>query len=171
MTDYLEKRLEDLAGSFGSAGNMFITLLGACAYAWLTVAATTDTGLFANTASSKLPVINTDFPIVVFYWAAPALLFGSYFYFHLFLQLLWRPLAALPAVAPDGKRLDERDHPWFVNAFIRDRFPQLRKHKPELAWLQHALSVISAWMLVPLTLGLFWWRFLCCLDWFPNTFV
>ena len=82
-------------------------LLG-CVYSWLTIATTTDVKLLTNTASSPLPIIGTEIPIAWFYIAAPLVLIALYLYFHFYLQGLWESLASLPAIFPDGKRLDER---------------------------------------------------------------
>ncbi len=96
-------------------------LLG-CAYAWLTIATTTDARLLTNSASSPLPIIGTDIPIAWFYWAAPVLLLGLYSYFHLYLQRLWEGLSELPAVFPDGKALHKNAYPWLLNGLVRAHF-------------------------------------------------
>jgi hypothetical protein len=48
-------------------------------YSWLTIATTTDVRLVTNSASSPLPIIGTEIPVVGFYWA-PALLLAMYLY-------------------------------------------------------------------------------------------
>ena len=85
-------------------GSLFVTMLSACVYVWLTVFATTDAGLLTNMATSKLPIFSVDIPIAWFYWSAPCLLLSMYVYFHLTLQRQWDGLASLPAVYPDGRR-------------------------------------------------------------------
>ena len=76
-------------------------LLG-CVYAWLTIATTTDARLLTNSASSPLPIIQTEIPIALFYLAAPLLLVSFYVYLHLYLQSMWRGLATLPARFPSA---------------------------------------------------------------------
>src|SRR5579863_2324045 len=65
-----------------SARKLFLAVLAACLYSWLTIATTTDVNLITNRASSPLPIIQTSIPIVGFYWVAPLLLLCVYFYLH-----------------------------------------------------------------------------------------
>ena len=44
-----------------NASAIFLSLLIACAYAWLTIASTTDAGLLTNTALTQLPIIKHRF--------------------------------------------------------------------------------------------------------------
>lgn len=143
-----------------SAKRIFQIMLLGCAYAWLTIATTTDARLITNSPSSPLPIIRTEIPIVAFYMAAPFLLLGLYIYFHLYLQRLWEGLADLPAVFPDGKPLDKRAYPWLLNGLIRSNFALLRGDPPPLSGLQAPVSIFLAWWFVPATLLLFWGRYL-----------
>jgi hypothetical protein len=77
-------------------------------YTCLTIATTTDPLLLTNSISSPLPIIRTEIPIAGFFWVAPLILLSFYLYFHIYLQRLWETLADLPAVFPDGSRLDKR---------------------------------------------------------------
>jgi Pentapeptide repeats (8 copies) len=97
--------------------------------------------------------------------AAPLLLLALYFYMHLYLQSLWRGLATLPAVFPDGRTLDERAYPWLLVSVVRSFFPRFRETKPPFSRLTILLSIIFAWMLVPVTLAVFWLRYLPRSDW------
>jgi uncharacterized protein YjbI with pentapeptide repeats len=143
-----------------NARRMHFTMLLGCAYAWLTIATTTDVRLVANSASSPLPIIQTEIPIAGFYWAAPIILLSLYFYLHLYLQQLWRGYAALPARFPDGKALDERVYPWLLNGLIRAHLRRLRGTRPTLSRLQNGVAILLAWWVVPLTLVAFWLRYL-----------
>jgi uncharacterized protein YjbI with pentapeptide repeats len=154
------KALEHVAETAKTAGTVFLSMLGACAYAWLTIAETRDAQLLANSGAVKLPIIDTQIPIVWFYCVMPMLLFGLYIYFHFYLQHLWEGLADLPAVFPDGRSLHQRVHPWLLNDFIYDYFAQLRPNRPPLSRVQKPFSVFLAWGTVPLTLTLFWLRYL-----------
>lgn len=85
----LPKRLADLYEKLGSvseisdsAKKLFLALLAACLYSWLTIATTKDVDLITNRASSPLPIIQTAIPIVGFYVVAPIILLCIYFYFH-----------------------------------------------------------------------------------------
>ena len=149
-----------------SAKKVFLALLGGCLYSWLTIATTTDSDLITNRASSPLPIIQTAIPIVGFYVVAPIILLCFYFYFHFYLQKLWEELAHLPAVFPDGKPLYQRADPWLFNDLVRAHFSKLRKNRPFLSKFQSLLSILLAWGLVPITLLLFWGRYLPCHDMF-----
>ena len=78
-----------------------------CAYTLLTAVTTTDAALLTNAATTPLPIIGARVPVVGFYLLTTILLLGFYAYLHLYLQRLWEGLAALPAVFPDNRTLDQ----------------------------------------------------------------
>jgi len=139
-----------------NAAKVFLTLLALAAFIILTIASAQDSQLFLNTASTKLPVIGIDIPILGFYVAAPMLLLLLHLYLQIYLQRLWDALAALPAVFPDGRRLDESTFPWLINDLCRDRHPVLRKNRPRAARMQSFISTLLVWIMVPFTLWLIW---------------
>jgi hypothetical protein len=143
-------------------------LLG-CVYSWLTIATTTDVRLLTNTASSPLPIIGTEIPIAWFYIAAPLVLICLYFYFHLYLDNLWGALASLPAIFPDGKRLDERAYPWLLNTLVRRHFKKL-KDRPLIARMKEWITIFLAWCVVPITMMAFWLRYIPRHDWVGTIF-
>ncbi len=142
------------------ARNVFLAMVGGCIYAWLTIWTTTDAELIVNTAMTQLPIIQTEVPIVGFYWAAPLILLGLYFYFHIYLQGLWEALARLPAIFPDGSAVDQICYPWLLMSLARAHVPMLARSQPPLWWMRVGLSLLAAWGLVPLTLFLLWLRYL-----------
>jgi hypothetical protein len=144
----------------GVARKVFIGLLAACVYCWLVIGTTTDVALILNTATTPLPIINTPIPIAGFYVVGAALLAAVYCYLHFYLLRLWRTLATLPAVFPDGVALDERTDPWLLTNLVRTEFPHLRATAPPLARLENLLTIALAWWLVPLTLIALWTRYL-----------
>jgi uncharacterized protein YjbI with pentapeptide repeats len=139
-------------------------LLLASSYCFLTVATTTDVSLFTNSHSSKLPIIATEVPIVIFYALAPFALLSLYFYFHVYLQRLWESLTTLPAIFPDGVLLRQRINPWFLNGFIFSHLPGSNRQIPALSGLQIILCVALAWWLVPLTIAIMWIRYVRAQD-------
>lgn len=162
------RKFEELGGIAEAsrlASHTFLAMLAACVYSWLTVAATTDAALITNTATSSLPVIQTSIPIVGFYLAAPLLLLAVYLYLHINLQRLWEGLAALPAIFPDGRRLDQAAYPWFLLGLVCAYSPRLRPRRPPFSHLQALVSLTMAWLLVPLTLLFIWARYLPRRDW------
>ena len=157
--------LDFIADLSKTARNIFLALVGACVFCWLTIVTTTDVELITNIASSPLPILQTEMPIVWFFWVAPIILFSLYLYFHLYLQLLWKGLGTLPAIFPDGRTLDQRAFPWLLSGIVRAHVKRLRFYRPPLSRLQNLVAVVFAWWIVPLTLVLFWGRYLPKHDW------
>ena len=156
-----------------NAQTILFTVLLACVYVWLTIASTRDAALFLNSATSRLPIIGTDVPIVGFYVIAPLVLLGTYIYLHVYLQRLWEMLASLPAVFPDGRPLDHRTYPWVATGLVRSHFPFLRNDLPRYSKLQRFLTALLLWGVVqgvvPITeLGL-WARYLPKHDWWGTS--
>jgi hypothetical protein len=111
------------------------------------IGTTTDLALILNTASSPLPIINTPIPIAGFYVVGAALLAAVYCYFHFYLQRLWRTLATLPAIFPDGTALDDRTDPWLLTDLVRADFKRLWQSAPPLTRLENLLTILLAWWL------------------------
>ena len=172
LPEVIAKQLDDLGAVAEASKNarvVFLAMLAGCLYSVLTIGTTTDFSLLTNRASSALPVLGAEIPIVGFYWVAPLLLLCVFVYFHLYLQRLWGRLAKLPAVFPDGTALDEKAYPWLLNGLVRGNLKLLRESPPPLSRLQNVVSVLLAWWMVPLTLVHFWSRFLPRHDWLGTT--
>jgi uncharacterized protein YjbI with pentapeptide repeats len=148
-----------------NAQKILFTVLLACTYAWLTIASTQDAALLLNSATSTLPIIGTDVPIVGFYVIAPIVLLSTYLYLHVYLQRLWEGLASLPAVFPDGRPLDHRAYPWMATGLVRNHFPFLRADLPRFSKLQQVLTVLLLWAVVPITEVGLWARYLPRHEW------
>jgi hypothetical protein len=93
-------------------------------------------------------------------WSAPLLLLCVYFYFHFYLQKLWEELGSLPAVLQDGRPLHAKVDPWLMNDLVRSHFIRLNTARPLLSYVQLWISVLLAWWVVPITMFLFWGRYL-----------
>lgn len=143
-----------------NAQKLFLLLLVGCFYSWLTIAQTTDVELITNRASTPLPVIQSSIPIVSFYLVAPVILCCLYFYFQFYLQKLWEELGALPAIFTDGRPLYTRTDPWLLNDLVRAHFSKLKEDRTFLSHFQEWLSIVFTWWLVPITLLMFWVRYL-----------
>jgi uncharacterized protein YjbI with pentapeptide repeats len=152
------------------AGTLLTSMVMGCIYACLTIATTTDARLLTNSRTSPLPIIQADIPVAGFYWLAPAALGALYVYFHLYLLRLWQHLADLPAIFPDGRPLHERAYPWLPSGLARSFVVRLRSAPSFIAAFEDSVSAILVWWLVPLTLVLFWIRYLPRHDW-NGTFV
>jgi uncharacterized protein YjbI with pentapeptide repeats len=164
------KALEIVKETSQNARKIFFAMLLGCVYSWLTIATTTDVKLLTNTASSPLPIIGTEIPIAWFYVTAPLVLMCIYFYFHLYLIKLWEALSGLPAIFPDGKRLDEIAYPWLLNGLVRRHFKLLKKDRPFIAHVQEWIIIFLSWWVVPITMIAFWLRFIPRHDWWGTGF-
>ena len=155
-----------------NAQSVLFSVIGLCAYTWLTIASTKDAQLVnnASTASAKLPILGVDIPLSRFYQMVPPLLLCLYCYFHLNLQRLWEELANLPAIFPDGNPLDRKSYPSLLNGLVRVYVDRLRNRRSGLAVWQARLSLLLGWALVPMTLLLCWGRYLSAHDWWVTGF-
>jgi hypothetical protein len=154
-------RISDL---INNSKHLNITIILACLYSWLTIATTTDARLLTNSISSPLPIIQTEIPIASFFLVTPFLLLCLYFWFHVSLQECWRSLSQLPAFFPDGKALDEKIYPWIIVGLLRENFSLLKVETQYFTWLKVRISIILAWYLVPITIFIFWERYLSSRD-------
>ena len=147
-----------------TSANILLTILAAVVYTFLTIGTTKDVQLITNSAVLKLPVINTDIPVVGVFLVTPFLLLVLFFYFQIYLLRLWETLAQLPAI-PNGRRLDQKTYPWLVNDLVREHFRRLRRTAPPLSKIQAFLSIAVGYWLVPITLAAIWLYFLRIQDW------
>ncbi len=153
-----------------NARKLFFGMLLTCAYALLTIATTTDARLLTKSATSPLPIIGTQIPIVGFYWAAPLILLGFYLYFNIYLQTLWEALSKQPAVFPDGSKLYERAYPWLLSSIVCTHLKLLKPLRPCLSRSKALISTILAWWMVPGIFVLFWLRYIHRHDWVGTVF-
>ncbi len=149
-----------VAAISSEARKIFIGLLAACVYSWLVIGTTTDLALILNPASSPLPIIKTPIPIASVYVIGAAPLAAVYCYLHFYLQRLWRTLATLPAVFPDGTPARRQTDPGLLTNLVRANFKALRTNPLPLTQLENLLTILLAWWLVPLTLIALWARYL-----------
>lgn len=148
------------------ARDLFLVLMAACLYCWLTMLSTTDVTLIAGNSTLALPIVSTPIPITTFFLVGPMLVLAVFCYMHLAFQQLWEIASALPAVFPDGRPLHERAYPWISVTLIRSHFPLLNpggrggKRMPGLARVQIIVARLLIWWGVPFTLLGLWARYL-----------
>jgi uncharacterized protein YjbI with pentapeptide repeats len=172
--DVLESdRVARVAETSRSVHTLLWSMLGACSYAWLTIWTTTDTGLLTNRTTSTLPVIGGTIPISVFFVVMPLILLGCYLYLHFQLQHLWEGLARLPAVFPDGRPLDHMVDLGLLSSLLPTYRAYLREGSggtPMLLLPRKLFAILLAWAVVPITLVLFWGRYLAAHHWWVTAF-
>lgn len=159
----VQKGLQHLRGLAQLGAGLILTMAALNALIWFRIVTTADVQLLVN--GPVLPALGLEsvLPLVPFYLAGPAAMLGLYICFHLGLQRLWDGTATQPAIFPDGRRLDAC-LPWFARWPARSRMKWLREHTPSLAALEAGISMLLLYWMVPLTLVLFWGRYLTVQD-------
>ncbi|HEY2459676.1 MAG TPA: pentapeptide repeat-containing protein [Candidatus Acidoferrum sp.] len=127
------------------------------------IALTTDAKLAVNAAAIPIPRYGRVLPMAGFYLGAPLVLFAAYLRFHFLLIRLWGSMAALPAIFQDGQTL-EKDGPWYLMGLVRRHFRWTRDGRSPFAVLETVVSTALAYWIVPVTLFLFWLRYLAKQD-------
>jgi len=167
FSDETLSRVEEVSKN---ARALFVWMILGCLYCWLAIGMTTDNQLISNSPTSKLPIIGTEIPIVGFYFAAPVFIIGIFFYFHLYIQRLWRFLSKLPAYFQDGKPIDDKVYPWLLNSLVWKHFELLKEKQPALCRFQANVSILITWWIVPVTIFAFWFSYLRRHDWVITSF-
>lgn len=132
---------------------LFIVILVA-AYGLLLVTTTPASVLRDGTASVTLPVIGTELAAGTAFLGVPIALGAVYLFFHLSMRRLWVALAALPAVFPDGRPLDQRAHPWALSGLARRQVPVLRERGVTSGdAIEEVSALVLGWVVVPVVVG------------------
>ncbi len=147
-----------------STGKLFLTLLLACAYSWLTINSTLDAKLLTDTGASQLPILNTQIPIVNFYALVPIGLVALSLITMLQGQRLWAAVGAAPAALADGTTMADQAGAWVLGPWAAERVMPASE-RGFLTWLQARLGALVGWWLVPVTVAWFWVRYLHRHDW------
>jgi uncharacterized protein YjbI with pentapeptide repeats len=147
-----------------NAGTLMFTILAAGIYCVFVITTTTDEALLTNSTSTKLPVLESNVPILGFYFVGPLLLIALFFYLQFYLQRFWQSLENLPNPLPeDGRRIDEYVYPWPVSTILLR--PQVNGGSRWLiAKIEILVCIVFAWCFIPLVLLMFWWRYLVVHD-------
>jgi uncharacterized protein YjbI with pentapeptide repeats len=143
----------------GRVRKLLATVALACAAAAVIIVRTSDVQLLSNSPLLPTPGLGSLMPILAFYLVGPIFLVGLYIGIHLALQRMWDVLAQVPAVFPDGKKLDVYV-PRFVMALARSRLNWSALERSPTLFLESLLSAILAYWLIPISLVIFWARYL-----------
>src|SRR5216683_198015 len=129
----------------------------------LRIFTTPDSQLVKNSSALPFSGLQTTLPFIPFYLFGPVVILGLYLCFHLYMQRLWDGIAQLPAIFPDGRRLDAC-LPWFARWSARRHFLWLRDTKSPLSFLEAAIAILVLYWVAPATVLLFWARYLTLED-------
>jgi uncharacterized protein YjbI with pentapeptide repeats len=130
---------------------------------WLRIFTTPDFQLVKNSSALPISALQTTLPFIPFYLFGPVVILSLYLCFHLYMQRLWDGIAQLPAIFPDGRRLDAC-FPWFARWSARMHFQWLNSSKSPLAFLEAAIAIVVLYWVAPATVLLFWGRYLTLED-------
>lgn len=144
------------------ARGMFITLFGACAYSVLILLTTKDGYLFGQTAQAKLPIFGNTVTYWKLFILAPVVLTGFHVYNQLNLQNLWTRVANLPCILRSGEYLSNRSFPFLISGMILLCLPGDKDKQDWYTRFQILISIVTVWLIVPFTIGFFWYRYLVC---------
>ena len=151
--------LKFVAHASARATKILAAILFVSFCAWLIIGTTRDVHLLKNSDFLPFARVGNSIPMVGFYLIAPVLLLGLYIFFHFYLQRLWRLFAELPVVFPDGRPLDKTG-PWLMMVLARKHFKGTGENRPPPSFLERGIAMLLAYWVVPVTLVLFWARYL-----------
>jgi uncharacterized protein YjbI with pentapeptide repeats len=130
---------------------------------WLRIFTTPDSQLVKNSSALPLSGLQTTLPFIPFYLFGPVVILSLYLCIQLYMQRLWDGIAQLPAIFPDGRKLDA-SLPWYARWSARMHFNWLRKSQSPLAFLEAAIAILVLYWVPPATILLFWGRYLTLED-------
>jgi uncharacterized protein YjbI with pentapeptide repeats len=129
----------------------------------LRIFTTPDAQLVKNASAVPFSALQNALPYIPFYLFGPVVILSLYLCFHLYIQRLWDGIAQLPAIFPDGSRLDSC-LPWYARWCARMHFHWLRSSQSPLAFLEAAFAIGVLYWIAPATILLFWARYLTLQD-------
>jgi uncharacterized protein YjbI with pentapeptide repeats len=160
LPDYLSdfKLVDKIDDRIKDSGKFFLVLLGASLYAALTAWVTNDLKILANSTEAQLPVLAMAMLPDTFFKTVPILLFILHAYFLVELQRLWKAIAQLPAVFPDGRTIEERIYPWVVTSFAYSHIKHIQDKKPDYGGSIKYFVPIMVWWIPPVAQVLVFWK-------------
>jgi uncharacterized protein YjbI with pentapeptide repeats len=147
-------RQQHLADAIGIARPLYLFVLVVTGFLALTVFSTPDVALVTNAPSAVMPNLSTNIPAASLFWIAPLILLFIYAYLHFYMARVWDDIEGLPAVLPDGTRIERSAHPWLFTELAR-----LRDGMSEIGF-REAVVIFLMWGAVPATMLAMWWRYL-----------
>lgn len=140
----------------------FKAVTGASILSWLMIWRTKDIQLVTD--SSIFPFLHsraaaTAFPTAELYLIFPVALLSLYVLLHFQLLRMWDSVQELPAIFPDGRTLGD-DQPGVITGLLRAHFRWMNPEPSTSNVTERSLWQLAAYWVTPLTLLLFWARYL-----------
>lgn len=154
------KQVREVAGKAGWLLGLTLLLNGLVG---LRIFTTPDSQLVNNSPALPISGLQSTLPFIPFYLFGPVVILCLYLSFHLYMQRLWDGIAQLPAIFPDGRRLDAC-LPWFARWSARMHFKWLRNTQSPLGFLEAVIAILLLYWVAPATVLLFWGRYMTLED-------
>jgi uncharacterized protein YjbI with pentapeptide repeats len=145
-----------------NAFRYFWMMSAASVASWLLIAKTRDAQLLTD--SAIIPFLHSHaaaaaLPTAESYLVVPAGIFLLYVLFHFHLQRLWDSVVELPAIFPDGHTLGDSG-PGIISGLLRTHFRWMNPDPSSTRLVEKSSSLAAAYWIVPVTLLLYWTRYL-----------
>jgi uncharacterized protein YjbI with pentapeptide repeats len=145
-----------------NAFRYFWMATAASALSWLVIWKTRDVQLVSD--SAVIPFLHSHaaaaaVPTAESYLIVPVMIGILYLLFHYHLQRLWDAVLELPAVFPDGHTLGDSG-PGIITGLMRTHFRWMNPDPTSTRLVEKGVSLLAAYWIVPVTLLLFWARYL-----------
>jgi uncharacterized protein YjbI with pentapeptide repeats len=140
----------------------FNAVTGASILSWLMIWRTkdiqlvTDSSIFSFLHSSAAAAA---LPTAELYLIFPVALLSLYVLLHFQLLRMWDSVQELPAIFPDGRTLGD-DQPGVITGLMRAHFRWMNPEPSTSSVTERSLWQLAAYWVTPLTLLLFWARYL-----------
>jgi uncharacterized protein YjbI with pentapeptide repeats len=140
----------------------FWMMTAASVASWLLIAKTRDVQLLTD--SAIIPFLHSHaaaaaLPSAESYLIVPVGIFVLYVLFHFHLQRLWDSVVELPAIFPDGHTLGDSG-PGIISGLLRTHFRWMNPDLSSTRLVEKSASMAAAYWIVPVTLLLYWTRYL-----------
>jgi len=130
---------------------------------WLRIFTTRDAPLLKDVSAFPFFGLQADLPFIPFYLFGPVLILCLYVALHLYMQRLWDGASQLPAIFQNGRTLDAC-LPWFARWPAHLFCKWLKRARSPMALLEGAISIVVLYWIAPVTVLLFWGRYLTMQD-------
>ena len=140
----------------------FKAVTGASILSWLMIWRTKDIQLVTDSSIFSFlhsRAAATAFPTAELYLIFPAALLSLYVLLHFQLLRMWDSVQELPAIFPDGRTLGD-DQPGVITGLLRAHFRWMNPEPSTSSVTERSLWQLAAYWVTPLTLLLFWARYL-----------